>query len=48
MEIAVGQTWKQQSVVGSIFEGSVQLDGDKSSRHHKAKRGHGRGCDISG
>jgi 4-hydroxyproline epimerase len=24
-----GQIWKQQSVVGSIFEGSVQLDGDK-------------------
>jgi 4-hydroxyproline epimerase len=23
-----GQVWKQQSVVGSIFEGSVQLDGD--------------------
>jgi len=23
-----GQIWKQQSVVGSIFEGSVQLDGD--------------------
>ncbi|NOT06197.1 MAG: hydroxyproline-2-epimerase [Anaerolineales bacterium] len=27
--LQVGQTWKQQSVVGSIFEGSVQLDGDK-------------------
>ena len=24
-----GQIWRQQSVVGSIFEGSVQLDGDK-------------------
>ena len=28
-KLGVGQTWKQQSVVGSIFEGSVQLDGDK-------------------
>ena len=28
-KLQVGQTWKQQSVVGSIFEGSVQLDGDK-------------------
>ena len=28
-KLKVGQTWKQQSVVGSIFEGSVQLDGDK-------------------
>lgn len=27
--LQVGQTWKQQSVVGSIFEGSVQVDGDK-------------------
>ena len=27
-KLQVGQTWKQQSVVGSIFEGSVQLDGD--------------------
>ena len=27
--LRVGQTWKQQSVVGSIFEGSVQVDGDK-------------------
>ncbi len=27
--IRVGQTWRQQSVVGSIFEGSIQLDGDK-------------------
>jgi len=26
--LRVGQTWKQQSVVGSIFEGSVQVDGD--------------------
>ncbi len=24
-----GQVWKQQSVVGSIFEGSIQLDGDR-------------------
>ena len=28
-KLQVGQTWKQQSVVGSIFEGRVQLDGDK-------------------
>jgi 4-hydroxyproline epimerase len=28
-KLQVGQTWKQQSVVGSIFEGSVHLDGDK-------------------
>ncbi len=28
-KLQVGQIWKQQSVVGSIFEGSVQLDGDK-------------------
>ncbi len=28
-KLQVGQTWKQQSVVGSIFEGSVQLDGDR-------------------
>ena len=28
-KLQVGQTWKQQSVVGSIFEGSVQLDGNK-------------------
>jgi 4-hydroxyproline epimerase len=28
-KLQVGQVWKQQSVVGSIFEGSVQLDGDK-------------------
>lgn len=28
-KIKVGQTWKQQSVVGSIFEGNVQTDGDK-------------------
>ncbi len=27
-KLKVGQTWKQQSVVGSIFEGSIQLDGD--------------------
>lgn len=27
--LQAGQTWKQQSVVGSIFEGSVQLDEDK-------------------
>lgn len=27
--LRVGQTWKQQSIVGSIFEGSVQVDGDK-------------------
>ncbi len=27
-KLQVGQTWKQQSVVGSIFEGSIQLDGD--------------------
>jgi len=26
--LQVGQTWKQQSVVGSIFEGSVQLEGE--------------------
>jgi 4-hydroxyproline epimerase len=24
-----GQMWRQQSVVGSIFEGSIQLDGDR-------------------
>ena len=28
-KLQVGQTWKQQSVVGSIFEGSIHLDGDK-------------------
>ena len=28
-KLQIGQMWKQQSVVGSIFEGSVQLDGDK-------------------
>lgn len=28
-KLQVGQVWKQQSVVGSIFEGSIQLDGDK-------------------
>jgi 4-hydroxyproline epimerase len=28
-KLQVGQIWKQQSVVGSIFEGSVQLDGEK-------------------
>lgn len=28
-KLKVGQTWKQQSVVGSIFEGSVQVDGNK-------------------
>ncbi len=27
-KLKAGQTWKQQSVVGSIFEGSVQPDGD--------------------
>ena len=27
-KLQVGQTWKQQSVIGSIFEGSVQLDDD--------------------
>jgi 4-hydroxyproline epimerase len=26
--LKAGQTWKQQSVVGSIFEGSVQVDGE--------------------
>jgi 4-hydroxyproline epimerase len=28
-KLKAGQTWKQQSVVGSIFEGSVQIAGDK-------------------
>ena len=28
-KLKAGQAWKQQSVVGSIFEGSIQLDGDK-------------------
>jgi 4-hydroxyproline epimerase len=28
-KLQVGQTWRQQSVVGSIFEGTVQLDGDR-------------------
>jgi 4-hydroxyproline epimerase len=28
-KLQAGQTWKQQSVVGSIFEGSIQLDGDR-------------------
>lgn len=28
-KLQVGQVWKQQSVVGSIFEGSIQLDGDR-------------------
>jgi 4-hydroxyproline epimerase len=28
-KLQVDQVWKQQSVVGSIFEGSIQLDGDK-------------------
>jgi 4-hydroxyproline epimerase len=27
-KLQVGQTWKQQSVVGSIFEGRVQVDGE--------------------
>ncbi|MHB8778497.1 MAG: proline racemase family protein [Anaerolineales bacterium] len=27
-KLKVGQTWKQQSVVGSIFEGGVQVDGE--------------------
>ena len=27
-KLKAGQIWKQQSVVGSIFEGSVQLDGE--------------------
>ncbi|MDO9301787.1 MAG: proline racemase family protein [Anaerolineales bacterium] len=27
-KLKVGQVWKQQSVVGSIFEGSIQLDGE--------------------
>jgi 4-hydroxyproline epimerase len=27
-KLKIGETWKQQSVVGSIFEGSVQLDGE--------------------
>jgi 4-hydroxyproline epimerase len=28
-KLQAGQVWKQQSVLGSIFEGSLQLDGDK-------------------
>jgi 4-hydroxyproline epimerase len=28
-KLQVDQVWKQQSVIGSIFEGSIQLDGDK-------------------
>ncbi len=28
-KLQVGQTWRQQSIVGSIFEGSIQLDGDR-------------------
>jgi len=28
-KLKAGQTWKQQSVVGSIFEGSVEIDGDR-------------------
>jgi 4-hydroxyproline epimerase len=28
-KLKVGQVWKQQSVVGSIFEGSIELDGEK-------------------
>jgi 4-hydroxyproline epimerase len=28
-KLKVGQIWKQQSVVGSIFEGSIQLDEDR-------------------
>lgn len=28
-KLQVGQVWRQQSVVGSIFEGSIQLDGDR-------------------
>jgi 4-hydroxyproline epimerase len=27
-KLQVGQTWKQQSVVGSIFEGSIDLEGE--------------------
>jgi 4-hydroxyproline epimerase len=27
-KLQVGQIWKQQSVVGSIFEGSIELDGE--------------------
>jgi 4-hydroxyproline epimerase len=28
-QLKVGQIWKQQSVIGSIFEGSIQRDGEK-------------------
>jgi 4-hydroxyproline epimerase len=28
-KLKLGQTWKQQSIVGSIFEGSIQLEGDR-------------------
>jgi 4-hydroxyproline epimerase len=28
-KLQAGQVWRQQSVVGSIFEGSIQLDGDR-------------------
>lgn len=28
-KLKVGQTWRQQSVVGSIFEGSIQVEGNK-------------------
>jgi 4-hydroxyproline epimerase len=28
-KLAEGQVWRQQSIVGSIFEGSVQIQGDK-------------------
>ncbi len=24
-----GQTWRQESILGSVFEGSVRLEGDK-------------------
>jgi 4-hydroxyproline epimerase len=28
-KLKAGETWRQESIVGSIFEGSVRLDGDK-------------------
>ncbi len=28
-KLKVGETWRQESIIGSVFEGSIRLDGDK-------------------
>ncbi|CAN5204014.1 4-hydroxyproline epimerase [soil metagenome] len=28
-KLKVGETWRQESIIGSVFEGNVRLDGDK-------------------